>query len=139
MAKEKYERNKPHLNIGTIGHIDHGKTTLTAAITRVLAEKNPNVTATAFDQISAVYWRNYSGVQSSDLPDDDQAYVACIQCFHRDSDRRRVRHRQIHRRDRRAIPVGRRRAEQADIEVYHRRFTVDPRVVHHHIQPSEMG
>src|SRR6476659_808079 len=51
MAKEKFERNKPHLNIGTIGHIDHGKTTLTAAITRVLADRNPNVTATAFDQI----------------------------------------------------------------------------------------
>src|SRR4051812_5860579 len=43
MAKEKFERNKPHLNIGTIGHIDHGKTTLTAAITKVLADKNPNV------------------------------------------------------------------------------------------------
>jgi len=51
MAKAKFERNKPHLNIGTMGHIDHGKTTLTAAITRVLAETNPNVTATAFDQI----------------------------------------------------------------------------------------
>jgi elongation factor Tu len=51
MAKAKFERNKPHLNIGTMGHIDHGKTTLTAAITRVLAEGNPNVTATAFDQI----------------------------------------------------------------------------------------
>ena len=51
MAKEKFERNKPHLNIGTIGHIDHGKTTLTAAITQVLADANPNVTATAFDQI----------------------------------------------------------------------------------------
>jgi elongation factor Tu len=51
MAKEKFERNKPHLNIGTMGHIDHGKTTLTAAITKVLAEKNPNVTATAFDMI----------------------------------------------------------------------------------------
>jgi elongation factor Tu len=51
MAKEKFERNKPHLNIGTMGHIDHGKTTLTAAITRVLAENNPNVTATAFDMI----------------------------------------------------------------------------------------
>ena len=51
MAKAKFERNKPHLNIGTIGHIDHGKTTLTAAITRVLADRNPNVTATAFDQI----------------------------------------------------------------------------------------
>ena len=41
MAKEKFERKKPHLNIGTIGHIDHGKTTLTAAITKVLAEQNP--------------------------------------------------------------------------------------------------
>ena len=51
MGKAKFERNKPHLNIGTIGHIDHGKTTLTAAITRVLADHNPNVTATAFDQI----------------------------------------------------------------------------------------
>ncbi len=51
MAKAKFERNKPHLNIGTIGHIDHGKTTLTAAITKVLADANPNVTATAFDQI----------------------------------------------------------------------------------------
>ncbi|MCL2684719.1 MAG: GTP-binding protein, partial [Synergistaceae bacterium] len=39
MAKEKFERNKPHLNIGTIGHIDHGKTTLTAAITKTLARK----------------------------------------------------------------------------------------------------
>ena len=41
MAKEKFVRNKPHLNIGTIGHVDHGKTTLTAAITMVLAAKNP--------------------------------------------------------------------------------------------------
>ena len=39
MAKEKFERTKPHVNIGTIGHVDHGKTTLTAAITKVLAEK----------------------------------------------------------------------------------------------------
>jgi elongation factor Tu len=51
MAKEKFERNKPHLNIGTMGHIDHGKTTLTAAITKVLAEANPNVQVMAFDQI----------------------------------------------------------------------------------------
>jgi len=51
MGKEKFERTKPHANIGTIGHIDHGKTTLTAAITRVLADRNPNVKATAFDQI----------------------------------------------------------------------------------------
>lgn len=40
MAKEKFERNKPHVNIGTIGHVDHGKTTLTAAITAVLAVTN---------------------------------------------------------------------------------------------------
>jgi elongation factor Tu len=51
MAKEKFERNKPHLNVGTMGHIDHGKTTLTAAITKVLAAANPNVTVMAFDQI----------------------------------------------------------------------------------------
>src|SRR5688500_5172368 len=51
MAKQKFDRNKPYLNIGTMGHIDHGKTTLTAAITKVLAEKNPNVEAMAFDQI----------------------------------------------------------------------------------------
>jgi elongation factor Tu len=51
MAKAKFERTKPHLNVGTMGHIDHGKTTLTAAITKVLAESNPNVAFTAFDQI----------------------------------------------------------------------------------------
>jgi elongation factor Tu len=51
MAKQKFERNKPHLNIGTIGHIDHGKTTLTAAITKVLAESGTGTSATNFDQI----------------------------------------------------------------------------------------
>ena len=50
MAKEKFQRNKPHLNVGTMGHIDHGKTTLTAAITKVLAEKSGGK-AMAFDQI----------------------------------------------------------------------------------------
>jgi len=50
MAKEKFERNKPHCNIGTIGHVDHGKTTLTAAITKVLAEASGGE-AVAFDQI----------------------------------------------------------------------------------------
>ncbi len=50
MSKEKFERNKPHCNIGTIGHVDHGKTTLTAAITKVLAEAG-GATATAFDEI----------------------------------------------------------------------------------------
>ena len=51
MAKEKFERTKPHLNVGTMGHIDHGKTTLTAAITKVLGEANPNVQVMAFDEI----------------------------------------------------------------------------------------
>jgi elongation factor Tu len=51
MAKQKFERNKPHINVGTMGHIDHGKTTLTAAITKVLASKNPKVQYTPFDQI----------------------------------------------------------------------------------------
>ncbi len=51
MAKEKFERNKPHVNIGTIGHIDHGKTTLTAAITKVLSKHNPKVQFRAFDTI----------------------------------------------------------------------------------------
>jgi len=51
MAKQKFERTKPHLNIGTMGHIDHGKTTLTAAITKTLAERVPGNEATAFDQI----------------------------------------------------------------------------------------
>ena len=51
MSKAKFERTKPHVNIGTMGHIDHGKTTLTAAITKVLAESNPNVEVMAFDQI----------------------------------------------------------------------------------------
>ncbi len=51
MAKERFERTKPHVNVGTMGHIDHGKTTLTAAITRVLAARNPRVQYTPFDQI----------------------------------------------------------------------------------------
>src|SRR6202790_4500595 len=50
MAKAKFERNKPHCNIGTIGHVDHGKTSLTAAITKVLAETG-GATFTAYDQI----------------------------------------------------------------------------------------
>ncbi|MBL6773612.1 MAG: elongation factor Tu [Alphaproteobacteria bacterium] len=50
MAKEKFERNKPHVNVGTIGHVDHGKTTLTAAITKVMAEAYGSA-AVAFDEI----------------------------------------------------------------------------------------
>ncbi|HOT33628.1 MAG TPA: GTP-binding protein, partial [Rhodoglobus sp.] len=51
MAKEKFERNKPHVNVGTMGHIDHGKTTLTAAITKTLFDRVPGNSFTAFENI----------------------------------------------------------------------------------------
>src|SRR5436853_213798 len=51
MGKEKFDRSKPHVNVGTIGHIDHGKTTLTAAITKVLAKHNPKIAFRSFDSI----------------------------------------------------------------------------------------
>jgi elongation factor Tu len=51
MAREKFERTKPHLNIGTIGHVDHGKTTLTSAITMVLAKDDPKIKVRSFDSI----------------------------------------------------------------------------------------
>ncbi|MGI8467212.1 MAG: GTP-binding protein, partial [Pyrinomonadaceae bacterium] len=51
MSKEKFDRSKPHVNIGTIGHVDHGKTTLTAAITKVLSKHNPKNQVRAFDSI----------------------------------------------------------------------------------------
>jgi len=51
MAKHKFERTKPHINVGTIGHVDHGKTTLTAAITQILAVGNPTVEVRTFDSI----------------------------------------------------------------------------------------
>ena len=52
MAKQKYERNKPHVNVGTIGHVDHGKTTLTAALTKVSAEKGWTSTFVSYDQVA---------------------------------------------------------------------------------------
>src|SRR5436309_4515183 len=51
MSKAKFERTKPHVNIGTMGHVDHGKTTLTAAITKVLSERSENTKFVAFDRI----------------------------------------------------------------------------------------
>ena len=65
MGKAKFERTKPHLNIGTIGHIDHGKTTLTAAITRVLSEANPNTSFTAFDMIDKAPEERQRGITIS--------------------------------------------------------------------------
>ncbi len=51
MAKQKFERTKPHVNVGTIGHVDHGKTTLTAAITQILAKGNSAIEVRSFDSI----------------------------------------------------------------------------------------
>ena len=65
MAKAKFERTKPHLNIGTIGHIDHGKTTLTAAITRVLSEQNEGTAFTAFDMIDKAPEERQRGITIS--------------------------------------------------------------------------
>src|SRR5919107_836082 len=65
MAKQKFERNKPHLNIGTMGHIDHGKTTLTAAITKVLHERDPEVPYTPFDQIDKAPEEKQRGITIS--------------------------------------------------------------------------
>jgi elongation factor Tu len=65
MAKKKFERTKPHLNIGTMGHIDHGKTTLTAAITKVLHERDPEVPYTPFDQIDKAPEEKQRGITIS--------------------------------------------------------------------------
>ncbi len=66
MAKAKFERTKPHVNIGTIGHIDHGKTTLTAAITKVLHDKYPNLNeVSAFDQIDKAPEERQRGITIS--------------------------------------------------------------------------
>ena len=64
MAKQKLERTKPHVNIGTMGHIDHGKTTLTAAITKVLADKNGSE-FTPFDMIDKAPEERQRGITIS--------------------------------------------------------------------------
>ena len=65
MAKQKFERTKPHVNIGTMGHIDHGKTTLTAAITKVLSTRNPGTAFTPFDQIDKAPEERQRGITIS--------------------------------------------------------------------------
>ena len=62
MAKETFQRSKPHVNIGTIGHVDHGKTTLTAAITTVLAKYDPSITVMKFDEIDKAPEENERGI-----------------------------------------------------------------------------
>src|SRR6202046_2772170 len=65
MAQKKFERTKPHVNVGTMGHIDHGKTTLTAASAKLLSENNPNTNSTAFDQIDAAPEEKQRGITIS--------------------------------------------------------------------------
>src|SRR6202165_3742065 len=65
MAKKKFERTKPHVNVGTIGHIDHGKTTLTAAITKVLAKASTANKYVAFDQIDKATEERDRGITSA--------------------------------------------------------------------------
>ena len=65
MAKKKFERTKPHVNVGTMGHIDHGKTTLTAAITKVLSTRLPGTSFTPFDQIDKAPEEKQRGITIS--------------------------------------------------------------------------
>jgi elongation factor Tu len=83
MAKEKFDRSKPHVNVGTIGHIDHGKTTLTAAITRVLAKHNPKIQFRSFDSIDNAPEEKARGITIAtahveyETPNRHYAHVDC--------------------------------------------------------------
>ncbi len=82
MAKDKFERNKPHVNVGTIGHVDHGKTTLTAAITTVLAKKG-FATARAYDSIDAAPEEKERGITISTAHveyQSDKRHYAHVDC-----------------------------------------------------------
>src|ERR1700742_3029295 len=83
MAKEKFDRSKPHVNIGTIGHVDHGKTTLTAAITKVLAKHNPKIAFRSFDSIDNAPEERARGITIAtahveyETPNRHYAHVDC--------------------------------------------------------------
>ena len=83
MAKEKFERTKPHINIGTIGHVDHGKTTLTAAITKTLQERYQLGSSVAFDQIDKAPEEKERGITIAtshveyETPNRHYAHVDC--------------------------------------------------------------
>jgi elongation factor Tu len=83
MAKEKFDRSKPHVNVGTIGHIDHGKTTLTAAITKVLSKHNPKIKFRSFDSIDNAPEERERGITIAtahveyETPNRHYAHVDC--------------------------------------------------------------
>jgi elongation factor Tu len=83
MAKEKFDRSKPHVNVGTIGHIDHGKTTLTAAITKVLQKHNPKIVFRSFDSIDNAPEERERGITIAtahveyETPNRHYAHVDC--------------------------------------------------------------
>jgi elongation factor Tu len=83
MAKAKFERTKPHVNIGTIGHVDHGKTTLTAAITMTLAKADPNIAVRTFDSIDNAPEEKQRGITIAtahveyETPNRHYAHVDC--------------------------------------------------------------
>src|ERR1044072_9500510 len=83
MAQEKFDRSKPHVNTGTMGHVDHGKTTLTAAITKVLAKHNPKITVRAFDSIDNAPEEKARGITIAtahveyETPNRHYAHVDC--------------------------------------------------------------
>jgi elongation factor Tu len=83
MGKEKFDRTKPHVNVGTIGHVDHGKTTLTAAITKVLAKHNPKIQFRSFDSIDNAPEEKARGITIAtahveyETPNRHYAHVDC--------------------------------------------------------------
>ena len=82
MSKEKFERTKPHVNVGTIGHVDHGKTTLTAAITKVMAEKHGGE-AKAYDQIDNAPEERERGITIATAHveyESDERHYAHVDC-----------------------------------------------------------
>ena len=120
MAKAKFERTKPHVNIGTIGHIDHGKTTLTAAITKVLHDKMPELNSfTPFDQIDKAPEERQRGITISIAHVEYQTEALSLRA-RRLPGSRRLHQEHDHRRgaDGRRDPRGRgdRRPDAADEE-----------------------
>src|SRR6187397_1786220 len=83
MSKEKFDRSKPHVNIGTIGHVDHGKTTLTAAITKVMSKHNPKMQVRAFDSIDNAPEEKARGITISTSHveyETDKRHYAHVDC-----------------------------------------------------------